>query len=352
MERNQLGPILIGLVVVGLIFFMGACTNSVLNDQPAPPTTPTKVAYAVGWTPTPTPTPGPGLDQPIGWVWGQLPPELRDALRQRLAVTPVPTAPPSDLIDFEVGRNGCRYTVVKNATEKNTGSLAGDCVKIINALNPTPIPTATPSPTPEPQKILFYQNDLNDPRDGLYVNLRTYINYGSQSMALFRETESGSQMWMEAYGMLTSTPEANAYTYITRTDGQWGVGVDYFDGIKVYHDNFLLDDLFPIEAPAQLEPAPTAPPTPTGDGPFIWVANAGGLGLFLTARVDETRMASVFSLREYTPSGTLLVDDWFVTSTVYEFRGAEMRDDGFVYIRYGTSAQGADIKIRHRPWFR
>ncbi|MEK7611544.1 MAG: hypothetical protein AAB486_04210 [Patescibacteria group bacterium] len=331
---------LIGMVVGGLSLV--ACSEATPTTTP----TPTKWAVAVGQS---TPTPGPGLDQPIKMIWGQLPAEVQAYfLRQPAVVTPEP----SDLIDFEVGKGGCRYTVVKNATEKITGSLAGDCVEILNALNPSPAPTATPTATPT-QVATEFIGVMYDPRpdaNGVLIEVRG--RYGEWYATARRELEPGSGIYhiqaLPSNGLIIS----GAVVYMTTdANGAPAVELDYWNGSAVRSELFVLDDWFPIK---HLESEPTATPTPapTGDGPFIWVANAGGFGLFLTVRVDENKMASVFSLREFKSDGTLFVDDFFVTSTVYEFRGAEMRDDGYVYIRYGTSAQGADIMIRHRPWFR
>lgn len=352
MEGRRLFAFL-GAAVLGIMFIAGCSIGSAARSNGS--VTPTKVASAPIYaspTPTPTATMPSVVGQPVSWFWYQLPADVQQAILNQM--NRVPTPAPSDRIDFEVGKNGCRFTVEKNATERLTGSLTDDCAELLRILNPVPpAPPATPSPT-------YYQKDLEDPREGKYARIRVYVDYGQQTASFMHETEPGSYIWVEAKRMTNYVIQANAEAQITREGDIYAVEIAYYDGSVAQRDNFSLDELFPLPTlPPESAPEPTATPTVTptpekhiGDGPFIWVANAGGLGLFLTARVDENTMASVFSLREFTPGGTLLVDDWFVTSPVFEFRGAEMMDDGYVLIRYGTSAQGGDIMIRHQPWFR
>lgn len=329
MENRNSVPMVLGGLLVGLIFFMGACTNSVLNYQPAPTATPTKVARVVGWEPTATPT-----EKTIGdQIFGQLPTDVQASLQRRLLATPSPK--PANYVDFEVGKNGCRYTVNENVTEKFTGSLAGDCVEILNALNPTPAPTATPTvtptATPSPAATEFI-GAMYDPRpdaNGVIIEVRG--RYGEWYATASRELEAGSGIFHIQALPSNDIIVSGAVVYMTTdANGQPAIELDYWNGSAVRSELFVLDDWFPMRRLASEEPTPTATPTPE---PITVQYNVQkvAIGFPLWIRYVPGEHVLAFYRGNMRGDDTLLDKGWFV-DPVGEVTYARQYENAIEYI--------------------
>lgn len=333
LQRSFLLVALIGMIVggIGLV----ACSQ------------------ATAPTPTPTPTaPATATPEPSGyWWWSQVPPELREALRQRIIVVPTPTPAPADYIDLEVGKNGCRFTIDQNATERLAGSLTDDCADLLRILNPEPVPA-----TPIPFAPTYFQKDVEDPRDGTYARIRVYLDYNDQIVTFWRETTPGSFVWTEVRRMTNYLILANAKVHISREEDIYTVEVSYYDGSVVQRDPFPLDELFPLEAPVTPEPEPTAMPTavpsPTPSVPtkYIWVSGVEGGSLFLSAIPGDRPGTSVLSLVGY-ENGYIRQDEWFTSVPVHKFLSAAIWPDGSVDFYLTTVENGQPIEFRHLPWW-
>ncbi len=348
---NGQGRIVVfGLVIMAVIFGMGACTNSVLNGQPAPTATPTKVAYAVGWVPTPTPTPEPGLDQPIKMIWGQLPAELQAYfLRQPATATPAP----AEYVDFEVGPKGCRYTVEKNATEKFTGSLAGDCAELLRILNPVPpAPTVTPMPTAMPAPAV-YKFELNDPRDackGCTIIVSGVT--GSEEVRLREVEPDGS---FHAPTFITDKPVGEMLdAFVIRgASGTPFIALWYWGEPRgvVPDDGYIaLDDYLALEPPA-VEPEPTATPTPEPDYKYTDVWFNDEFGSYVLSATEGFRKGTSTLSIVGNYKGDLVQDEWYFGSGVHSFIIASIHPGGHVHFWYNTVEGGDYVENVHHPWW-
>lgn len=210
----------------------------------------------------------------------------------------------------------------------------------------------TPEPTPEP--VTEFIAILTDPRsDGGEAAIEIRGKFGEYYATAQREIAPHSEVWQkQALPFRAKLVDGLVFNMTTDDDGKPALEIDYSNGTDVFSEIYTLDKWLPIKHLAPDAPTATPEPPRYGDEFYFRVQNAGGLGMILSGRNDYATGAAVLSLREFDTGGALYVDDLWIGSTVYEIRGAEMQDDGYVLIRYGTSAQGGDVVVRHRPWFR